>query len=326
MKKIVFMGSDPITLPLLEFLKNEGREAFALQGVISQPDRPAGRGHKLQPSAVSEWALNTGIPLLRPEKLTLAEYNWLKSHDIDLVFVMAYGHLIRKDFLDLPPLGMFNFHASLLPKYRGASPIETAIACGETFTGVTLMKMVVKMDAGPILDQEIVRIETFDTRFIVRQKIVEACIPLLKRNIGSLLKGSPKLTEQDASLASYTRKIHKEDGRINFQLPAKEIADRHRAFEAWPGTFFDYQGTVLKVGELSWSEVAGSTHLVGQIVEVNPQTVTIQTVSGLLHIHQLQRPGGRMLNVSEFLKGFSLETGVILESQVGEPLVHSAAF
>lgn len=326
MKKIVFMGSDSIVLPLLNYLKNEGKGGFALVGIFSQPDRPTGRGHKLQPNLVSEWTLAAGIPLLRPEQLTPVEYDWLKSNTIDLVFVMAYGHIIRSDFLNFPPLGMFNFHASVLPKYRGASPIETAIACGETKTGVTLMKMVTKMDAGPIVDQEMVDILPNDMRQAVRQKISEACVPLLKRDMGAILKGSPSLIEQDVSQISYTRKLSKEDGWINFQLPAKEIVNRYRAFEPWPGTFFNYQETILKASEVSWGHAFRSSTPVGQIVEINAQVMKIQTGDGVLQIGRLQRPGGRMLEIADFIQGFPLKTGVVLENHVGELLVNNTPF
>jgi len=326
MKKIVFMGSDPIALPLLNYLRNEGKGDFTLIGVFSQPDRPTGRGHKLQPNPVSEWILGANIPLLRPEQLTPVEYDWLKSNAVDLVFVMAYGHIIRFDFLNLPSLGMFNFHASLLPKYRGASPIETAIACGETKTGVTLMKMATKMDTGPIVDQEALDILSNDVRQTVRQKMSEACVPLLKRNMEAILRGNPSLIEQDPSQVSYTRKLSKEDGWINFQLSAKEIVNRYRAFEPWPGTFFNYQGTILKVSEVSWSRTLRSSTPVGQIVEIDAQMMKIQTGDGVLQIGQLQRPGGRMLEIGEFIQGFPLKVGVILESHGGQALVSSVQF
>lgn len=326
MKKIVFMGSDPIAIPLLNYLRNEKKENVTLIGVFSQPDRPTGRGHKLQPNLISEWALAEDIQLLRPEQLTPVEYDWLKSNAVDLVLVMAYGHIIRSDFLNLPPLGMFNFHASLLPKYRGASPIETAIACGETKTGITLMKMVTKMDAGPIVDQEVVDILPNDMRQAVRQKMSEACVPLLKRNLGSILEGNPPLIEQDPFQVSYTRKLNKEDGWIDFQLPAKEIVNRYRAFELWPGTFFGYQGTILKVNEVSWSHTLRSTTPIGQVVEINAQMMKVQMGEGVLQIGQLQKPGGRMLRVADFIQGFPLKTGIILEGHVGQALTNNMSF
>ncbi len=155
MKKIAFMGSDPISVPLLEYLLSHGGREYELVAVYSQPDKPSGRGQRMSPNPISQWALDRDLLLFRPEKPSEQDIEFLVKSKIDLVLVMAYGHILRQNFLDTPPLGCLNFHASLLPKYRGASPIVGAIASGDKQTGVTLMKMVAKLSLFLIKNQRI---------------------------------------------------------------------------------------------------------------------------------------------------------------------------
>ena len=152
--KLVFMGSDPIARPLLDWLVGEGRAFGRIAAVYTQPDRPAGRGQKVEPGPISRWAAGQGLPVRQPAKLDQDECAWLAAEEADLVLVMAYGQILRDEFIALPRLGTLNLHASILPRFRGASPIQTAVACGERETGVTLMRIVKRLDAGPVADVE----------------------------------------------------------------------------------------------------------------------------------------------------------------------------
>lgn len=314
------MGSDAIALPLL----NEIAEVFSsdveIIGVFTQPDRRQGRGMKQISNPIKRWAETRSIPIIQPQKLTEADYLWLEQHGCELLLVMAYGHIIRKRLLELPRLGAFNFHTSLLPAYRGASPIQTAIACGERKTGVTLMGMSRGMDEGPIVDQEPLAIDSTDTAQTIWDKAADACCPLLKRNLPSILTGKVQLTPQDSTRATYCRRLQKEDAYLDFQAPARTLYDRIRAFSPWPGASFQWQGTSLKIGAAQWQETTNGKPP-GTLLGLVDNAFGIATGDGTLLLTQLQRPGGRMLGAKEFLSGFDLPSGEILESQPMAPLI-----
>jgi methionyl-tRNA formyltransferase len=176
MLRTVFMGSDPIALPLLDALAVAHAGDIELVGIYTQPDRPSGRGMKLQANEIKQWALEHSLPIRQPEKLGQEDVDWLQEQRCDLLLVMAYGHILRQKLLDVPRLPPLNFHASLRPA-AGASPIETAIATGETRTGVTLMRIVRELDAGPMLDREVVEIAPEDDRASVYSNW-PGCVPL----------------------------------------------------------------------------------------------------------------------------------------------------
>ncbi|MEM8549362.1 MAG: methionyl-tRNA formyltransferase, partial [Verrucomicrobiota bacterium] len=247
--KIAFMGSDAIAVPVLRYLAEEARGLCEVAGVYSQPDRPKGRGKKLQPNPLAAAALELGLPLLQPEKPGEDDVAWLADNGVQLVFVMAYGHILKKQLLATPPLGFVNFHASILPKYRGASPVETAVACGEAETGVSLMRIIAKMDAGAVCDVERVPIEPLDTGASVREKLAAATVPLLARNLESLLAGTATFTEQDDAQATYCRKLEKADGQLDFAAPAQVLAARINGLFPWPGCFCDCGKERLKLKE-----------------------------------------------------------------------------
>lgn len=322
------MGSDPIALPLLNYLYSQKGAEYQLIGVISQPDRPSGRGHKISPNPISAWALERDIALFRPEKPSEVELTWLKEASIDLVLVMAYGHIIKQNFLDAPPLGMLNFHGSLLPQYRGASPVEAAIASGDAVTGISLMQMVAKMDAGGVMDQEKVKITNEDTSESLRLKLADCCVPLITRNLPIILKRTHTFVSQDESKVTYTRKISKEDGWLNFNNPAKVLNCRIRALTPWPGGYFKTKDTIIKIGqcvaldedhELDAGTVIGSS-------QKGEKGLLVATSKGTLCLKTLQRPGGKMLPIDEFLRGFSIERGTLLESGPMNPLVSNTPF
>ena len=321
--RIAFFGSDAIAIPALEYL--HWAEGIELAGIVSQPDKPAGRGRHLHANAVSAWAHRMGLPLLQPDKPGDEEIVWLRTQHIDLVLVMAYGHLLKKDLLETPLRGMWNLHASLLPKYRGASPVETALACGETVTGVTLMRMAQKMDAGAIAAQVHVPIRHTDTGLILRERIGHACVPLLLRHLANLANAAFQPTPQDEAHVTYCRKLHKTDSHMDFALSAIELERRVRAFQPWPGVSITHEAVELKVGSATVIEEP-TTAAPCTVLRANEGGVDVATGVGVLRLLSLQRPGGRMLEAAEFLRGYSIKEGVVFKSHVLRPLVSPTPF
>ncbi len=323
---VVYMGSDPIGLPVLHLLAEKAeRGDIDLAGVISQPDRPSGRGKKLQPNAISAFALEQGIPLRRPEKPRAETVEWLRAQAVDLIVVMAYGHILKDDLLAVPRREIVNLHASLLPAYRGASPVETAVACGEGETGVSLMRIVKQMDAGAVCDLERVRVDATDTGGGVREKLAVVSAPLVERNLEALLAGETRFVEQDEALATYCRKLTREDGQLDFAQAASVLACRIRGLDPWPGCFVDLEdGTRLKVRGAQAID-AGSSELPGTVLGLQAGCLAVATGEGTLHLQRLQRPGGKLLPATEFLRGYSLQAGTRLPSRPMTELVRGSA-
>jgi len=301
---IIFMASDPIALPVMAYLKNQSAIRYA--GVYTQPDRPKGRGQAIQPNPIKLWAQAQSIPVYQPEKLTDQDNHQLQAAGVQAAFVMAYGKLLKQDFLDLFPLGAWNFHASLLPAYRGACPIEAAILQGDSQTGITLMQMVLAMDAGAIVDQERIKLDHQTDIQTLRHQLSLACIPLMERQLNPILKATPPLTSQDETQATYVRKLEKADGALDFSQTAAQLERQIRAFKDWPGSFFSYHETILKVRQ---AQVIHAHGPVGQIMATSDQGIDVGTSSGLLRIQQIQRPGGQYLPASDFLRGYSMPVG-----------------
>lgn len=323
--RLVFLGSDAIALPMLEWLAGEGRVHAELVGVFTQPDRPVGRGQKVQPNAIKTWALARGLPVLQPEKLTDDVRAQLATLAADLGLVMAYGHILRDAFIATPRLGMLNLHTSVLPKYRGASPIQTAVASGEKETGVTLMRIVRKLDAGPIAEVERVPIAPLDTALDIEAKLAAACVPLVARALPRVAAGTQVFTEQDDAGATYCRKLDKEDGALDFAAPAIALAARVNGLFPWPACTVDINGQPVKIGLAepaeaatsdghAWSE-RESAREAGTVLGADADGLLVATGNGVLRLRRLQRPGGRMLAAVEFLRGFPIATGTVLPSR-----------
>lgn len=313
MLKIVFMGSDAIALPLLNWLAGEGSVQARVVAVFTQPDRPVGRGQKVQANAIKLWAQERGLPVHQPEKLREPELATLQSYGADLALVMAYGHILRDAFIAAPRLGTLNFHTSLLPNYRGASPIQTAVACGERETGVTLMRIVAALDAGPIADVERVAIAPLDTALDVEAKLAAACVPLLARALPKLAAGTQTFREQDHAAATFCRKLAKEDGVLDFARPAAELAARINGLFPWPATTVEIAGQPIKFGLADVAATVTSAPP-GAVLGMDQVGLLIACGEGVLRVRRLQRPGGRMLEAPEFLRGWPIPTGTVLPS------------
>jgi methionyl-tRNA formyltransferase len=327
MKRLVFMGSDPIALPALEWIRLHAGDLASVVGVFTQPDRPAGRGQKLTPNGIKLWALEHGLPLHQPEKLTASAKEDLAALRPAAVLVMAYGHILRQDWLDLPPRGVWNLHASVLPALRGASPIQGAIVSGADESGVSLMRMVLRLDAGPVLDIERVRIAADDTAAVLEDKLAQACVPLLARSLAAALSPLPPVQAQDERAVSFTRRLRKEDGRLDFAATATVLARRVNGLHPWPGTFFDLDGEVIKVGLAAVGAQEGPVGVPpGTVLAGRGDALEVATGGGVVRLVRLQRPGGRMLPAAEFLRGRPITAGVILPSVAMPELIGRVPF
>jgi methionyl-tRNA formyltransferase len=323
--RAVFLGSDSIALPLLEWLGAAGNATAEVVGVFTQPDRPAGRGQQVTANPIKQWALARGLPVLQPVKITDEVRRQLQDWRADVALVMAYGHMLKDDFIGTPRLGTLNLHTSKLPRYRGASPIQTAVAAGETATAVTLMRIVRELDAGPVAGAETVAIDPLDTALEVEKKLAAACVPLLARTLPKLAAGGLEFTAQNPADATYCRKLRKEDGTLDFNAPAASLAARINGLFPWPACAVNIDGVVIKLGQ---AEAAGTQAGAkpGTVCGADAQGLLVATGAGMLRLRRLQRPGGRMLPAGEFLRGFPLSPGIVLPSQPMAPLVAPQPF
>jgi methionyl-tRNA formyltransferase len=297
---IVFIGTPEFSVPSLRALVAAGLEVGA---VITQPDRPAGRGRRLRASAVKEAALELGLPLLQPESLkdsaAVAEIEAL--HPEALVAV-AYGQILRPNVLAIAPRGVINVHPSLLPRWRGASPVQAALLAGETETGVTIMLMDAGMDSGPVLSQERAFIEDDDTAGTLLARLAVQGADLLVRTLPRWLTDEITPVPQDDALATTCPLIRKDDARIDWTLPAREIWLRVRAFNPWPGADTTLEGETLHI----WRALpldSESGEPVGTVV-ATAHGFAVQTGSGLLEVVEAQRAGRRPLSAQELLRGW----------------------
>lgn len=310
------MASDAVAIPSIEAVLS-GPEA-ELACVVSNPDRPKGRGGKTAPNDVSAWALSRGIPLLRPEKSPDASViEALKNMGVECVVVMAYGKMLRGEFLDFAPLGCLNLHGSILPELRGASPIETAIALGKTSTGVSLMRVVKKMDAGDVCGVVEVGIEPRETGASLRKKIAAAAAGLLSRNLGAIKRRALKFAPQDEARATYSRKILKPDLYLDFSKPALELDRRIRAFGSG---IVSAGGEVLKVGE-AFAEGDFENARFGRVEEISKDFICVSCGRGVLKISKIQAPCAKMLPVGQFLNGYKMEKELAFERFENESLL-----
>lgn len=319
--RVVFLGSDSIALPLLDWLAGEGAPQAEVVAVFTQPDREVGRGQRVQPNAIKTWAQSRGLPVFQPEKLTEDVRQQLAALRTDAGLVMAYGHILRDDFIATPRLGMLNFHTSLLPKFRGASPIQTAVASGERETGVTLMRIVRRLDAGPIIGAERVAITALDTAADVEARLAQGCVPLLQRALGPLAAGTLAETPQHDADATYCRKLTKDDGALDFAAPAAVLAARINGLFPWPACAVEMCGQPVKLGLADVVESAQNNVSPGNVIGADGHGLLIATGAGGLRLRRLQRPGGKMLPAPEFLRGFPIAPGTALPSRPMSTLV-----
>lgn len=325
--RLVFFGSDAIALPMLNWLAEEGRELAEVIAVFTQPDRPVGRGQKITANAIKRWALERHITVYQPEKLVDAVRVHYALLGADVALVMAYGHILKEPFIETPRLGTFNLHASILPRYRGASPIQTAVACGERETGVAFMRMVLRLDAGPVADVERVPIAPTDSAIEVESKLAAACVPLMRRVLPGVRDGTLVFRPQDDAQATFCRKLEKSDGVLDFSVPAAMLAARINGLYPWPACSVEINGQPIKFGLAEAAPVAEAASVApGTVLAGAADALSIATGEGVLLVRQLQRPGGKMLGAAEFLRGFPIAAGTVLPSTPMPALVAREPF
>ncbi|MBT5903056.1 MAG: methionyl-tRNA formyltransferase [Opitutaceae bacterium] len=316
------MGSDPIALPLLEWLiGDEGRKQIELVSIYTQPDRAVGRGQRVVPNAIKTWTIAHGIDLHQPAKLTADVQEALAGMNPDISLVMAYGHILRDAFIETPRFGTLNLHASILPKYRGASPIQSAILSGDSKTGISLMRIVRELDAGPVADVEEVSIEKWDTALEIETKLAGACVPLVARNLSALAEGTLKFVEQSHADATFCRKLTKSDGALDFTDSAEVLAARINGLHPWPGCRINIAEQSVRIALAESGTGEGEP---GVVIGQDEAALIVGTGNGFLRLLQLQRPGGRMLPAAEFLRGFPVATGTKLPASDMPVLIKSS--
>jgi len=294
--RVVFMGSPDFALPTLAALDRH----YSVAGVITQPDRPAGRGRVLTPSPVKQLAVQLGIDVIQPVKLREPEaQEALKAWAPDLIVVAAFGQILRVSVLELPRYGCVNVHASLLPRWRGAAPIQAAILHGDAESGVTIMKMDAGIDTGAILSQRAMPILPEDTAGSLSVRLAEEGANLLIETLPAYLAGAVALVAQDETRATYASMLTKEQGELDFSKPAETLERQVRAFQPWPGAFAFFQGEMLKV---LCAHVDGNAAVPSQraIVQNLP---AVGTASGWLVLDEVQPAGKRPMSGDVFLRG-----------------------
>jgi methionyl-tRNA formyltransferase len=295
--RVVFMGSPDFSVPALEALARR----YPIVGVVTQPDRPAGRGGALKPPAVKEAALRLGLPILQPEKLRQPEsMEQLRAWAPDLIVVAAFGQILRTDVLDLPKFGCINVHGSLLPRWRGAAPIQASILAGDQVTGISIMKMDPGVDTGPTLSQRSIPISPEDTASTLFEKLAPIGASLLVETLPRYLSGELQPRAQPAEGITYAPMLKKESGWLDFNQPAVALERQVRAYDPWPGTWFEWNEVTLKVlrARVSAQKSPGAGKKL--IVEGLP---AVGTADGILILEEIQPAGKRPMPGKAFVAG-----------------------
>jgi methionyl-tRNA formyltransferase len=295
-QRIVFMGSPEFALPSLGALAG----AYEVVGVVTQPDRASGRGRALRSPPVKTLALQLNIPVIQPEKLHAPEaMDQLRKWNPDLIVVAAFGQILKPDVLNLPRFGCLNVHASLLPRWRGAAPIQAAILHGDEETGVTIMQMDAGLDTGPILAQRALRLTRDDTAGSVLESLSHLGADLLIESLPDYFSGKLQPKPQPEDGVTYAPMLKKEEGRLDFTRPAEELERRVRAFNPWPGAFMDFDGTILKIHRARVEQ--GNAQAGSRLVYRNQPAVGAR--GGLLILEEVQPAGKKSMEGKAFLAG-----------------------
>jgi methionyl-tRNA formyltransferase len=297
-ERIVFMGSPEFAIPILQTLHH----LYQVTGIVTQPDRPAGRGRVLSPPPVKEIALQLGLPFIQPGRLKEpGVFEQLQTWKPDAIVVAAFGQILRQNVLDLPPFGCINVHASLLPRWRGAAPIQAAILAGDETTGISIMKMDAGIDTGEVFLQKVIMVEPSDTAETLGFRLAQLGAKLVVDGFPAIFQSRLRSHQQDESKASYAPKIEKENGLMDFTNSAAALERKVRAFQPWPGTFFILEGQMYKVTKCR-NEKPGilPTGKTG-IREGFP---SIGTSDGDFTIEEIQPAGKRIMSGDVFLRGY----------------------
>jgi len=310
--KIVYMGTPDFAVGPLQALVEAGHEITA---VVTQPDKPKGRSSQLVPPPVKAYALTQNLTVLQPEKIKTPEaVAELKKYEADIFVVAAFGQILSKEILDMPKYGCINIHASLLPKYRGAAPIQWSIIDGEKETGVTIMQMDVGLDTGDILTQKIVPIDDDDTGESLFDKLCVAGSELLLETIPQIEAGTVTPVKQDESKSTYAKMLRKELGNIDFSKSAKEIWYLVRGLNSWPSAYTYYNNKTMKIWRAE-PVAENSDSPAGTLVRKDKESIYVQTGEGMLRILEIQMEGKKRMSVKDFMLGHPFETGIVFERE-----------
>lgn len=313
--KVVFMGTPDFAVGTLEAIIKAGHEVAA---VVTQLDKPKGRGKNMQFTPVKEVAVANEVPVYQPVRVKEPEFvEELQKLNPDVIVVVAFGQILPKAILDMPKYGCVNVHASLLPKYRGAAPIQWAVIDGEAESGVTTMLMDEGLDTGDMLLKTVVPLDKEETGGSLHDKLAKAGAQLLIKTLEDLEAGTIERTRQDDALSNYAKMLDKHLGAIDFSKSALEIERLIRGLNPWPSAFTQVNGKTLKI----WSatvvdrEVPGEN---GEVVEVTKDRILVKTGKGILQLNEVQLEGKKRMEVDAFLRGYPLQQGTILSTPINK--------
>lgn len=304
---IIFFGSAEFAVPSLKAILAAKHKVSC---VVSQPDRQKGRHLHIEGTALKSAAEEAGLKIYQPQDINTAEAaKFLTSFNPDLFAVIAYGQILSPQILDIPQNFALNVHASILPKYRGAAPVNRSIINGDKETGITIIKMTQRMDAGPIILQKIAEINPMDTSLTLEKRLSEIAADLLVVSLELITQNNYNLTEQDEKQASFAPKLKKEDGFIHWEKPAVDIHNLIRGCIDWPGAFTYYKGKLLKIYGAKTIRVSEcqSVSKPGEIIEVSREGITVSCGRDNLVIEELQIEGRRRMSVAEFIAGHKVK-------------------
>lgn len=330
--KVIFMGTPDFSVGTLNALADAGHEIVL---AVTQPDKPKGRGGKMQLTPVKEAALARGIPVFQPKKVrTLECVEELKKYSADIMVVIAFGQILPKEILEMTPFGCVNVHASLLPKYRGSAPIQWAVINGEKVSGVTTMQMDEGIDTGDMLLKTEVVLDEKETGESLHDKLAVAGATLCVETLKALENGDIKPEKQGESPTEYARMLDKSLGNINWEQSAVSIERLMRGLNSWPGAYTDWNGKMMKLWDaevhaqecesqegaspdeedaIRDSVADGVRPAPGTVVKVETDGFYVQTGDGLLKITRLQLPGKKKMDAAAFLRGYQIRTGEVLK-------------
>lgn len=309
--RAAFLGTPEFAVPSLAAAHRETE----LVAVVTQPDRPKGRGRRVAAPPVAENARTLGLRVLQPARLKdPAVIGALRELRPDILITVAYGKIAPREMLDLPPLGCINVHPSLLPKYRGASPIQAALAAGESETGVTIMYQTEELDAGDIILQRRVPIALDDTGATLEAKLARAGAEALVDALRLIARGIAPRMPQDPAAASYVKKLTKDHGRIDWSKPAEDLARLIRAMDPWPSAYTRHRGKLLKIWKAGPVGAGGEAGVVWEVRRGDG--FVVGTGSGALLVLEVQPEGGRRMTADEYVRGYRLEVGERLGQEI----------
>lgn len=307
--KVVFMGTPDFSVPALEKIA----QVHDVVAVVTQQDRPKGRGHKMQFTPVKEKALELNIPVYQPEKVKAPEFvSILRELNPDVIVVIAFGQIVSKEILDMPQYGCINVHASLLPKYRGAAPIQWAVIDGEKESGVTTMYMAEGIDTGDMIDKVVVPLDKNETGGSLFDRLAEEGAKLILETLEKLEKGTAVRTPQNEAEATHVGKITKDLGKIDFNQSAVTIERLIRGLNPWPSAYTKLDGKTLKIWRAEVVE-GENNEQPGTILSAGKTGIQVATGDGVLNILELQAEGKKRMDVQAFLNGYEVTAKVLGE-------------